>query len=74
MHSDGNDSDVASIVETNNLVRVNDVRRGSMMHWIRSSGLTQEEAALIQPSYPVGGLATFDALSTPGVLRYSKMG
>ena len=66
MHSDGNDSDVASIVETNNLVRVNDVRRGSMMHWIRSSGLTQEEAALIQPSYPVGGLATFDALSTPG--------
>ena len=66
MHSDGNDSGVASIVRANNLVRVNDVRRGSMIDWIRSSGLTQEEAALIQPGYPVPEVTNFNQLSAPG--------
>ena len=66
MHSDGNDSGVASIVQANNLVRVNDVRRGSMIDWIRSSGLTQEEAALIQPGYPIDDVTSFADLSTPG--------
>ena len=66
MHSDGNDSGVASIVETNNLVRVNDVRHGEMIDWIGSSGLTQEEAALIQPQYPISFVTSFEELSTPG--------
>jgi len=34
-----------------------------MAQWIRSSGLTQEEAAMIQPAYPVFGITSFDALT-----------
>ena len=37
-----------------------------MIDWIRSSGLTQEEAALIQPGYPVGGVTGFEDLAAPG--------
>lgn len=65
MHSDGKDAEVASIVKTNNLVYVNDVRRGSIIDWIRSSGLTQEEAALIQPAYPIDLVTRFSDLSGP---------
>ena len=64
MHSAGNDIEVESIVNTNNLVRVAHVREGGMIDWIRTSGLTQEEAAMIQPVYPLDLDATFEDLVT----------
>jgi hypothetical protein len=42
---------VAAIERANNFVYVTDVRDGSLVDWVLVSGLTQEEAALIQPSY-----------------------
>lgn len=39
------------VARTNNLVYVSDVFGGAMVQWIAHSGLTQEEAALIQPGY-----------------------
>jgi len=62
MHSDGKDAEVAQIVSTNNLVRIRGVEGGDMVQWIRTSGLTQEEAAMIQPSYPFG-VFSFDFLN-----------
>ena len=49
MHLDGKGTEVSQIVGENNLVRVLSVHDGSLIQWIRSSGLTQEEAAMIQP-------------------------
>jgi hypothetical protein len=43
--------EVASIRLNNNLVYVADIATGSVARWILTSGLTLEEAALIQPSY-----------------------
>ena len=40
------------------------VREGGMIDWIRTSGLTQEEAAMIQPVYPLDLDATFEDLVT----------
>ncbi len=65
MHSDGRDQAIASIVQKNNFVYVNDVHSGGLIDWIRSSGLTQEEAALIQPGYPISGVTRFSDLSAP---------
>ena len=45
---------VEAIVQDNNLVYVTDVDTGPMVDWVLSSGLTQEEAALIQPGYNPG--------------------
>jgi hypothetical protein len=42
---------VAAIERANNFVYVTDVRHGALVDWVLVSGLTQEEAALIQPSY-----------------------
>jgi hypothetical protein len=42
---------VDSIKATNNYVLVSDVSSGPLLDWILTSGLTQEEAALIQPTY-----------------------
>ncbi len=42
---------VDAIVQANNLVYVTDVSEGPLVKWVLTSGLTQEEAALIQPSY-----------------------
>jgi len=39
------------IATTNNNVRVKDVKDGPVLDWILTSGLTQEEAAIIQPGY-----------------------
>lgn len=64
MHSDGKDSEVASIVSADNLVRIMNVRGGGMIQWIRTSGLTQEEAAMIQPTYALTPDATFETLQT----------
>ena len=65
MHSDGRDTEVAQIVNTNNLVRINSVEDGGMVQWIRTSGLTQEEAAMIQPTYGITGVASFESLLSP---------
>jgi hypothetical protein len=43
---------VASIIASDNFVYVPDVDRGPIADWILTSGLTLEEAALIQPAYP----------------------
>lgn len=39
------------IAATNNNIRVKDVKDGPILDWILTSGLTQEEAAIIQPGY-----------------------
>ena len=51
MRWSGWDEDVSSISHTNNFVYVPDVSRGPINEWILDSGLTIEEAALIQPAY-----------------------
>jgi len=42
---------VESIASTDNHVRVRNVKDGPLLSWLRRSGITQEEAAAIQPSY-----------------------
>ncbi len=42
---------VEEIRKTNNHVRIADVHQGPLIDWILFSGLTQEECALIQPTY-----------------------
>ena len=64
MHLDGKDAEISQIVRENNLVRIRDVHGGNMVQWIRSSGLTQEEAAMIQPGYPLELDASFDELTS----------
>ena len=66
MRSDGMSTEVAKIVNADNLVLVSSVNGGGMLDWVRTSGLTQEEAAMIQPSYAVDGLSSYSSLSTPG--------
>lgn len=51
MHRSGADEAVAEVVAENNLVYVPDVEQGMLVDWVLQSGLTQEEAALIQPAY-----------------------
>jgi len=47
----GREDLVRQVVEDNNYVRIADLRDGPVLDWIRSSGLTQEECAAIQPTY-----------------------
>ena len=42
---------VNAIAARNNLIYLTDVKRGPIISWIAYSGLTREEAALIQPGY-----------------------
>ncbi len=51
---------VDSIAQSNNLVYVPDATQSAIAEWVLTSGLTFEEAALIQPGYPWPG-AQFDA-------------
>lgn len=51
MIQDGLQGEVDEIVRTNNHVRVMDVSQGALVDWVLGSGLLQEEAARIQPSY-----------------------
>lgn len=51
MREDGYHSAVTAIAAGNNHVRVMDVTEGPLLTWVRTSGLTQPEAARIQPSY-----------------------
>jgi hypothetical protein len=51
MRESGWNDAVAAIQRANNFVYVTDVRNGPLIDWVLVSGLTQEEAALIQPGY-----------------------
>ena len=51
MHRSGHDAAVVEVVEAKNLVYVKDATQGPLVEWIKFSGLTQDEAALIQPAY-----------------------
>lgn len=52
MRESGWKREVDLIEATNLYVYVPDVKEGPLVSWVLQSGLTQEEAALIQPSYP----------------------
>jgi hypothetical protein len=51
MRQSGRDREVSGIRDANNLVYVPDVAEGPLVAWTLKSGITLEEAALIQPSY-----------------------
>ncbi len=51
MRLDGEDHLVRSIASSTNHVRIESVHNGPLLEWIRDSGLTKGECALIQPSY-----------------------
>lgn len=73
MRWDGWLNEVASIQDTNNLVYVPDARRSAVTDWALTSGLTSEEAALIQPAY--SWPAEYDAANyEPGELAIEKNG
>jgi hypothetical protein len=55
MRQSGWTDEVAAIQAANNLVYVTDVHDGPLIDWVLISGLTQEEAALIQPAYEPPG-------------------
>ena len=69
MHRSGSDAIVDQIVRSNNLVYINEIESGVPMEWILNSGLTQSEAALIQPSYtPPAFDATLVDFDTDGFM------
>ncbi|TWT85716.1 hypothetical protein Pla123a_05230 [Posidoniimonas polymericola] len=72
IHCDGLDGVVAQIVARDNLVRVMDVRGGPLATWLLTSGLTQEEAGIIQPGYPLALDATLQDFATPGTVVVSN--
>jgi hypothetical protein len=51
MRRSGREQEVADVQLENNLVYVPDVTTGTVVAWILTSGITLEEAALIQPAY-----------------------
>ena len=51
MRESGHGDLVETIARTNNFVRIEEVTSGPLIDWILLSGLTREEAALIQPGY-----------------------
>jgi hypothetical protein len=53
MREAGWGEEVAAIQAENNLVYVTDVSEGQVVEWVATSGLTQEEAAIIQPAYGI---------------------
>ncbi|HKA15314.1 MAG TPA: hypothetical protein VKH41_09885 [Myxococcota bacterium] len=70
MLQDGQRDEVYAIARGDNHVYVDDVETGSLLDWVATSGLTREEAALIQPGYspPRIGANTFEALLGGGSL------
>ena len=64
MHVDGSDDAVEEVVRANNLMKVMNAKVAGLARWVRSSGLTLEEAAMIQPAYPINLDATFEDLAT----------
>ncbi len=47
----GHQEIVDEIHSTNNNVYINDVTEGSLIEWLKTSGITKEDAARIQPAY-----------------------
>jgi hypothetical protein len=68
MRKSGRADQVAEIAQSNNFIVVRQVRYGPLIDWILTSGLTQEEAALIQPGYepPSAYAATLAEMLRPG--------
>jgi hypothetical protein len=55
IHQDGRDELVAEVARDNNALLIRDVHSGGIHDWIATSGLTQEELAVIQfPDTPLG--------------------
>ncbi|MFB6172093.1 MAG: hypothetical protein ABEJ23_06130 [Haloarculaceae archaeon] len=50
--ADGRDDLVAAVAAADNTVRIEDLQGGPVVEWLADHGLTQAEAARIQPSYP----------------------
>ncbi len=79
MRWSGWDDKVAEIARTNDLVYVPDAANTSVASWILTSGLTFEEAALIQPGYPfvvdflVADYAPGGSILVRGDLQYSNL-
>ncbi len=55
MRMDGQRDLVKSISYSTNHIRIENVHAGPLLDWIHDSGLTQDECALIQPSYATIG-------------------
>ena len=70
MRRSGSNDAVEEIARHNNHVYVPDVHDGPLMQWVLQSGLTQEEAALIQPAYAPSCLPFAD-LNLDGVVDWS---
>jgi hypothetical protein len=65
---------VDAIQRANNFVYVTDVASGALVDWVLVSGLTQEEAALIQPAYePPPFDATMAALIGGGAVVHNGL-
>ncbi|MGH0033090.1 MAG: PEP-CTERM sorting domain-containing protein [Myxococcota bacterium] len=63
MREDGWRAEVEAIRRADNHVYVDDVEDGPLLAWVATSGLTREEAAIIQPGYSPPTLgSTFDDL------------
>ena len=79
MRQSGWTAEVESIADLDNHVYVPDVTSGPLVAWVLQSGLTQEEAAIIQPSYfvppeprtPLAALINGETI-TEGLLRYEN--
>lgn len=52
MAADGREDLVASVMADEPTVRIEDLEDGAVARWIESTGLTRDEAARIQPTYP----------------------
>ena len=79
MRESGWGEEVEAIRRANNWVYIDDVASGALSDWVLVSGLTQEEAALIQPTYnpPLPEIYLDELLATGGTietgpLRYSN--
>lgn len=53
MRESGWAAEVAAIEAAHNLIYVTDVTEGPVVEWVATAGLTQEEAAVIQPAYEI---------------------
>lgn len=64
MALDGREAEVLALARSRPNVLVREVDGGPLVAWVLSSGLTQEEAALIQPAYYPPSTAEATTLST----------
>lgn len=64
MALDGREAEVLALARSKPNVLVREVDGGPLVAWVLSSGLTQEEAALIQPAYYPPSTAEATTLST----------